>query len=391
MRRALLLTLVPLAACDVDRAITGDPDLAMPDLTCLPLPAPKIDVLFMVDNSNSVLPIQEELFSSFAEFIKPFNDFGSADLHIGVVTSDYGAGATGAPGCKASPGGQLGWLQATGVAAPNGCAAPASENFVRYVVNGPNNLPMGQDLLRTLVCMASVGQIGCGFEHPLESVYAALHNNLPANAGFLRPEAVLLVIFVTNEDDCSGTPDTQLFDKNLTATYGYEDSFRCTRFGLTCAGKAPPYGESHGPLGACVPTPAGPDHGLYGVDRYIDFFTRPASQGGLKDDPLKVVLAAIDAPSDPVEVLLSDPGTPNGTAYARCGLLNEASNPPCVPVVQHSCEDYQRPGFSGDPAVRLNTVVASAPNHRIHPICGVDFGPFLRDFAQAALTAATCR
>ena len=64
----------------------------------------KVDILFMVDNSNSMDAMQEELKTRFPQFFKPFQDLADkgtyADLNIGVVTSDYGAGSTGAPGCS---------------------------------------------------------------------------------------------------------------------------------------------------------------------------------------------------------------------------------------------------------------------------------------------------
>src|SRR5205085_11472488 len=106
----------------------------------------------------------------------------------------------------------------------------------------------------TFTCMASVGAGGCGFEHQLEAVYAALHNNLPENAGFLRDDAVLVVVFLTNEDDASAPPDTDVFDKNLVALYGPEDSYhRQTRFAVMCGDPpaSPPDGDSGGPLAGC--------------------------------------------------------------------------------------------------------------------------------------------
>ncbi len=65
--------------------------------------------------------------------------------------------------------------------------------------------------------MASVGALGCGFEHQLESVYAALNktnalsNGNGPNGDFLRADAVLAVVFVTNEDDASADPATRTF------------------------------------------------------------------------------------------------------------------------------------------------------------------------------------
>lgn len=170
----------------------------------------------------------------------PFNDLAKKgqflDFHIGAVTSDYGAGSTGAPGCDVSPGGQRGLLQSLGVKADSSCKPPIGAPFIKYsnAQAGLNNLPMGQDLAATFTCMASVGAQGCGFEHQLESVYAALHNQTE-NAGFLRPDAALAVAFLTNEDDASAPPDTDVFDKNKTDQYGYWDSYsRQTRFAVMC-------------------------------------------------------------------------------------------------------------------------------------------------------------
>jgi hypothetical protein len=366
----------------------------------------KVDVLFMVDNSNSMNAMQSELQKRFPQFLQVFSDLAAAgvltDLQIGVVTSDYGAGATGAPGCQPSPGGQRGMLQAIGAAAQAGCLKPVGANFIQYAfaaggAQGANNLPPGQSLADTFTCMASVGSNGCGFEHQLESVYAALHNGLPENQGFIRNDALLVIVFVTNEDDSSAPPTTDMFETSLAAIYGFEDSYRQTRFGVECCppGMAScaanqlqltPYADSMGPLTQCQPAPnpngIGPGK-EYDVSRYIDFFTLPAAQGGIKDDPNRVVLVALDAPDNPVQIILSNPGTAGGQAYIECPQLDEASNPPCVPVLQHSCQNPAEPVFFGDPAVRLNTVVNAAPNHLLASICESDYSVPLQNVASA--------
>ena len=59
------------------------------------------DVLFMVDNSQSMDAMNQELRNRFGQFFQAFQTLAHAgtfvDLHIGVVSSDFGAGATGAP------------------------------------------------------------------------------------------------------------------------------------------------------------------------------------------------------------------------------------------------------------------------------------------------------
>src|SRR5262249_24934971 len=151
-----------------------------------------------VDNSGSMDKMQEELRNRFDQFFQPFQklaaDHGTfADLHIGVVTSDFGAGRNSGS-CDPAGGGQRGHLQALGVAAPPSCRRPLRSNFIEYRF-GPggaaesSNLPDGQNLVQTFTCMASVGSKGCGFEHSLESVYTALHDGIAENQGFLREDA----------------------------------------------------------------------------------------------------------------------------------------------------------------------------------------------------------
>jgi hypothetical protein len=394
--RWLLVGVIAAAACSEGPLVapvvdmTALPDLGHPHRS-------KVDVLFMIDNSAGMEPKTWQLQSAFSSLLAVFDGLAQQgtplDLHIGVVTSDYGAGTGNAPGCGASPGGQAGRLQAVGAFASASCMPPSGANFIRYDYGTmANNLPAGLDFAQTFTCMASVDGVtgsGCGFEHQLESVRAALGDNLPGNAGFLRDDALLAVFFLTDEDDCSAPPVTDLFDKALVAQYGYEDSYRCTRFGILCDGKQPPYGVPSAQLRNCVPAPnpgsyvdnpgSGPGK-LFDVQLYLDFFGAPASAGGRKEYPGDVLLAAIDAPSTPVDVILSDPANPGG---AMCSQLDEQSNPACVQVLQHACQDPQQPFFYGDPAVRLNAVIDATGGVRVGSICDTDYRAALTAFGQA--------
>src|SRR5206468_3462598 len=86
----------------------------------------KVDLIFMIDDSNSMGPAAEELrdrIPSLLDFLaEPVGDL-NVDLHVAVVTSDYGAGATGAPSCQASPGGTQGRFQVDPKAATVSCGA----------------------------------------------------------------------------------------------------------------------------------------------------------------------------------------------------------------------------------------------------------------------------
>jgi hypothetical protein len=402
--RWCVAALVLLAGC-YDPPVETPPNHVYQD-TPIPIPQNKlnqVDVLFMIDNSSSMDPMQAELQQRFPQFLKVFQDLAAqgryVDLHIGVVTSDYGAGASGAPGCDKGGGGQAGKLQtlpAPKATAPANCQAPTKDSFIAYDFDpkgAGNNLPPGQDLAQTFTCMASVGSGGCGFEHPLESVFAALHDQ-SANAGFLRPDAILAVVFVTNEDDASAAKDTDIFDQTKVMQYGAESTYRQTRFGVACGDPLAltPYDSSHGPLAGCMAAPDGPDGAGPGrefdVGRYINFFNTPHISGGVKVAPkTQLILVGIDAPVPDAgpEIILSTGNNPQKGIidYPPCSQLNESSTPACLPWLQHSCHVGN---FFGDPAIRLNTVVNAATNHVVRSICDNDYSSALAAIGDQIVT-----
>ena len=71
-------------------------------------------------------------------------------------------------------------------------------------------------LENVFTCIAALGETGCGFEHQFAAVPRALGaDGRPApaeNQGFLRPDAYLAIVLVTNEDDCSASPGVPLYD-----------------------------------------------------------------------------------------------------------------------------------------------------------------------------------
>lgn len=347
----------------------------------------KTDLLFMIDNSPSMDAMQAELRAHIGDLMAQLaglNKGKTLDLHVGVVTSDYGAGDVPAGPCQASPGGQRGHLQAIGAAADAGCKAPVGAPYVAYHVDDQgvvtSNLPPGQDLLTTFTCMASVGAAGCGFEHQLESVYAALKNPDQASQ-FLRPTALLAVVFLTNEDDGSADPSAVFYEPNNDPlTYGAYDTFRQTRFAVECGGMPIPYGNGMvGNLTGCdgtsMPATADVLHWALPSSKYIDFFTKPLAAGGIKADPSSVLLFAIDGPDTPVQTILANNnsglGLQDGGAsptYTDCSSIGGS----CVERLQHSCQNHVNPAFFADPPLRINAVVNSVQTHSVASICGSD-------------------
>jgi hypothetical protein len=361
----------------------------------------KVDILFMVDDSNSMDPKQAALRMRFPELVKILDTFGAmgspAWYHIGVVTSDLGAGMAPNGGCAV--GGLGGRLQPLGRAHAAGCQPPGNGlNFIDYnqlnMTGGvpASNLPTGVSLQDEFTCMATVGTGGCGFEHQLESVYRALHDcqpaadgsypncTIPANQGFLRPDSILAVVWVTDEDDCSAPDNTDLFDQAKTSMYGFDASFRCSNYGVQCNGMLLPYADSGGPLTNCVsaPNPNGMGPGkLFDISRYVDFFKNSSfnNGGGVRADPSDVILAAIDAPNDPVQTVIGNMDMPDMSSpggYGACASGAMVGTQSCSVLLGHSC--FASSAFFGDPAVRINQVLNEVDSSsQITSICAQDY------------------
>jgi hypothetical protein len=171
---------------------------------------------------------------------------GGPDLHAGVISSDLGAGRIplGNGGC-ARVGGDRGLLQTK-----SHCGVPGGGLYLSVAPGalGPAAAPLG--------CMMDLGVAGCGYEHQLAAVATALDPvATPENAGFLRPEAHLAVVIVTDEDDCSAPSDTDLFHMDLP---GQTSSTRCALRGHLCGGSPPPAAPFTAPMATCQPAEGGP-------------------------------------------------------------------------------------------------------------------------------------
>src|SRR5262249_9469785 len=126
-------------------------------------------------------------------------------------------------------------------------------HYIESFAGGTQNNFSG-DIATVFSCIAQVGASGCGLEHQLAAVRAAFGDpamNLPAppgNQGFLRDNAFLAIIWITNEDDCSVPPNSQLFAPTFDML---PLGFRCTEYGIRCGGQRPPTSPA-GPLLNCV-------------------------------------------------------------------------------------------------------------------------------------------
>ena len=138
-----------------------------------------------------------------------------------------------------------------------GCGLDASKNGFFLTVDGKGAKNFTGDLSTVFSCLASLGNEGCGFEHQLQSLRAALAASDPtsniavSNRGFLRKDAFLGIVILSDEDDCSGEPDATLYKDPVA---GQSGSLRCTLMGHVCDGKPIPASKDFKTtLGACTP------------------------------------------------------------------------------------------------------------------------------------------
>ena len=102
------------------------------------------------------------------------------------------------------------------------CTATGLQAGATYIsdIGGTRNYT--GNLENVFTCIAALGETGCGFEHQFAAILRSLGADgraAPAeNQGFLRPDAYLAVIMITNEDDCSATPGVPLFDTGSNTT-----------------------------------------------------------------------------------------------------------------------------------------------------------------------------
>ena len=176
-------------------------------------PVQALDVVFNVD-SGAAADLQQNLKQALGPLITALQ---GTSLHIGVVTSDLGSsggrsvGTVGQGGCAGFGDGGL----------FKGSFALLSGSFLTS--DPPNYDGAMQPVLGQ---MLSVGATGCGYEQPFATTRIALD----VNAGFLRDDASLAIVILTDEDDCSLDPG--LLEPSIKL--GPLASFRCTTQGVVC-------------------------------------------------------------------------------------------------------------------------------------------------------------
>jgi hypothetical protein len=317
-----------------------------------------IDLLFVVGNSPSMGEEQASLTRAFPALVAELKKApgGLPNLHIAVVSSDLGAGPTAVKGCI--PIGDRGRFQTKA-----SCGLDAGARFMSSVGNGTANNFRGE-IADVFKCMASLGVQGCGYIHPLQSVRAALLESVnPENKGFLRPNALLAIVLVADEDDCSADLNSKLFS-DTTTFLGTTPTFRCAQEGHLCAGMSPPIDAFQAPLSSCKANDAGR---LETIQAVVDTIRV------MKKDPARQIFVA------------GVFGWPSDEAGAQYRYVKTVDGAFFTIDVAPICQSQNGPARSG---LRLKRFVESFEAGAWFSVCQDDLGPPLRQIGQRLATMA---
>lgn len=322
-------------------------------------PVKNVDILFVVDNSGSMSEEQGNLTRNFRAFMDVLATIPGADLHIASVNSDLGAGVvTNSTACLPTPGGDRGvFCSVKGVDRCGGACGVDVTNgrFIRTVP--PNFAGAIQD---RFACMATYGTNGCGFEHTLGSLRSAL--TAPENAGFIRDDAYLAFVVITDEDDCTAPADSQMFAADNP---GQDTSLRCALAGHVCNGQHNTGAQAVDlPLSACS---AAPDGGLVPIPELVNAVL------DIKKDPNRVIAAGI----------FGWP-LPGQEAGARYEIERGGGGGGGAFSLQPVCSSTGN--GSATSAYRVKSFVESFPNNSVFSICQNDFSAAMRQIGEKIRT-----
>jgi hypothetical protein len=175
---------------DTDAAVTPDTPVQPPGDAPTGPGCQAIDVLFVIDNSGSMGQEQTNLIANFPQFISVL-DASDLDYRVAVTTTgrDYNYNMS-------TP---LGNLPQSIDGGDNGAMLKTPAMTKRWIDK------VDPDVSGTFSQLANVGVTGPSDEMPLSAMRDAFEERMTdgTNQGFHRPDALLAIVFLTDEEDCS--------------------------------------------------------------------------------------------------------------------------------------------------------------------------------------------
>lgn len=173
----------------------------------------KMDIVFVVDDSGSMKEEQSNLASNFPKFVKILDDFktksgSKIDYRLAVTTTGRDISYTiqppfaGFPAVPQSDKGDNGKFR-------NTCGLTK-----RWIDKSDG------DVASKFSCVAQAGTGGSSIEMPLEALKLAFNDRMTdgTNKGFLRDDALLATVILTDEDDCSRDDNNFTIENDTCST-----------------------------------------------------------------------------------------------------------------------------------------------------------------------------
>jgi hypothetical protein len=213
MRQAFVSLALCCAAAACGPAVEGDddgtgdddgpaPDARDPDDPPATSTCQKMDILFVVDDSGSMAEEQTNLASNFPQFAEVLNQYMVGanlplDYHVAITTTGRDVAYNEV-------------IPAIPPLLPEQ-RIPLSEEGDDGAFRNTCNMPRrwlertDPGMASMFACAANVGTGGPGLEMPLYASELALDDRIAdgTNGAFLRDDALLAIIYLTDEDDCS--------------------------------------------------------------------------------------------------------------------------------------------------------------------------------------------
>lgn len=257
-----------------------------------------VDLVLVLDDGPTMQPKQRAFERGFHALLETFfSPWHNIDLQVAQVSSRAGGRDSPEQPCTAREL-QLSYLHTPSSDPLDWRCTPANQRL------GSGGHRIGPGAVRA--CLGSFGHSGCGRNEALGHVQHALRSSL---ASWVRKDAVLALLFLSDDRDCSLQDATVLAPDAIDRAKGSQDlSEQCFSLGATCEG------ERDGAYAQCEIRDAGPAPRLLLSEQVIDDLF------ALKDHRYdQVIAAAISGVSDQEESQLGYP-LPLGSDKKAPGL-----------------------------------------------------------------------
>jgi hypothetical protein len=375
----------------------------------------ELDLLFMIDDSPSMASMQQKLLAQLPTFMQVLQSLPvPPSLHVAVVSSDMGAHSDTDIGCT-----ELGDNGVFHYAPEGMCTDTTLAAGGTYLSDADGVADFTDPIATVFQCIALLGDTGCGFGHQLASIDRALGadgNGPPpaATGAFLRPEAYLDIVMLTNEDDASAPQNTTIFSlnghpQNVTNPDGPLTDYRRNggpRGPHLCQDPESGNPAAYGTPPILVPadaqgTAAAPALNLVnckdndsGSSAFIPVSKFVSDIKALKLDPdNQIAVSGIIAPAEPVEIGWYPPTEGQDLAPGElwpdemhsCGARGGDK-------VSPNATQFTADGSFGDPGIRLTQFLNSFPNSVAASICDSGYAEAMTNIAQrlGVLVAPPC-